>query len=325
MSRAVQTRRLADHIASLETMTRFVLATLALGSGVYTYLGVRSLLDGSATVVFFAAVIYSVSVSVAMYGFWTYLIRFLPEMRDGGSRLCAGRHHGRSARDDRGHVVLAERRGTRRIGRCRAASRRHAGGLYRATSTRPTATRSARFRCCPTSSAPPNASRRLAADEQNSGALTGTSGSGSVVQLLSQMSAQMNELEPRSRRRARPCRRGFAEGQAHLATMRALVSAPGPDRPALRRICRRGGQARRRRRRARADVDCIIGDAGGGGPFRRLHRSHRRRRLGRPRRTAGPGHGDHSHLGRRAVQGLVGSRRRDPRRSPRCPSGAMCR
>ena len=65
----------------------FVLATLALGSGVYTYLGVRSLLDGSATLVFFAAVIYSVSVSVAMYGFWAYLIRFLPEMRDGGSRL----------------------------------------------------------------------------------------------------------------------------------------------------------------------------------------------------------------------------------------------
>ena len=87
MSRAVQTRRLKDHVASLETMTRFVLATLALGSGVYTYLGVRSLLDGSATVVFFAAVIYSVSVSVAMYGVWTYLIRFLPEMRDGGSRL----------------------------------------------------------------------------------------------------------------------------------------------------------------------------------------------------------------------------------------------
>jgi hypothetical protein len=38
---ALQSRRLKDHIASLETMTRFVLATLALGSGVYTNLGVR--------------------------------------------------------------------------------------------------------------------------------------------------------------------------------------------------------------------------------------------------------------------------------------------
>src|SRR5687768_10785857 len=87
MSHALHARRLKDHIAGLETMTRFVLATLALGSGVYTYLGVRSLLDGSATLVFFAAVIYSVSVSVAMYGFWTYMIRFFPEVRDGGSRL----------------------------------------------------------------------------------------------------------------------------------------------------------------------------------------------------------------------------------------------
>ena len=87
MIQATHSRRLKEHIAGLETMTRFVLATLALASGVYTYLGVRSLLDGSATIVFFAAVIYSASVSVAMYGFWTYLIRFLPEMRDGGSRL----------------------------------------------------------------------------------------------------------------------------------------------------------------------------------------------------------------------------------------------
>ena len=64
MSQAASARTLRNHIASLETMTRFVLATLALASGVYTYLGVRSLLDGSATMVFFAAVIYSVSVSV---------------------------------------------------------------------------------------------------------------------------------------------------------------------------------------------------------------------------------------------------------------------
>ncbi|ECD4520237.1 hypothetical protein E0990_24075, partial [Salmonella enterica subsp. enterica serovar Virchow] len=87
MAQGTQARRLKNHLASLETMTRFVLATLALGSGVYTYLGVRSLLDGSAMAVFFAAIIYSVSVSVAMYGFWTYLIRFMPEMRDGGSRM----------------------------------------------------------------------------------------------------------------------------------------------------------------------------------------------------------------------------------------------
>ena len=49
--------RLQDGVLAVETMTRFALAVLALASGVYTYLGVRSLLDGSATAVFFAAII----------------------------------------------------------------------------------------------------------------------------------------------------------------------------------------------------------------------------------------------------------------------------
>ena len=47
--------RLQDGISAVETMTRFAFAVLALASGVYTYLGVRSILDGSATAVFFAA------------------------------------------------------------------------------------------------------------------------------------------------------------------------------------------------------------------------------------------------------------------------------
>ena len=49
--------RLAETVKGIETMTRFALAVLALASGVYTYLGVRGLLDGSATFVFFAAII----------------------------------------------------------------------------------------------------------------------------------------------------------------------------------------------------------------------------------------------------------------------------
>ena len=38
--------RLHDGVAAVEIMTRFALAVLALASGVYTYLGVRSILDG---------------------------------------------------------------------------------------------------------------------------------------------------------------------------------------------------------------------------------------------------------------------------------------
>ena len=226
MSRAVQTRRLKDHVASLETMTRFVLATLALGSGVYTYLGVRSLLDGSATVVFFAAVIYSVSVSVAMYGFWTYLIRFLPEMRDGGSRLSlvgimvvgsamivamsswlnAAALAGSAAVEQHLAVTLED---------FTADLDQAHGNALGALSLLPDIQRaSERF-------------ARLAADEQATGALTGTSGSGSVVQLLTQMSAQMNELAATIEASRETVQNGFAEGQSHLAAMRTLVSSPG--------------------------------------------------------------------------------------------------
>lgn len=230
MSQVRTARRLNGHLAELETMTRFVLATLALGSGVYTYLGVRSLLDGSATVVFFAAVIYSVSVSVAMYGFWTYLIRFLPEMRDGASRLAlwcimavgaamivamsswlnAAALAGSAAVEQHLAVTLEDYTGDLDLANTNAMG---------ALSLLPDIQRAGeRF-------------ARLAEDERSSGALTGTTGSGSVVQLLTQMAAQMRELEGTISASRETIEGQFTQGQAHLAEMRRLVSAPGPIEP----------------------------------------------------------------------------------------------
>ncbi|MBX3568882.1 MAG: hypothetical protein KF914_12545 [Rhizobiaceae bacterium] len=227
MSHAAQSRRLKDHIAGLETMTRFVLATLALASGVYTYLGVRSLLDGSAAVVFFAAIIYSASVSVAMYGFWTYLIRFLPEMRDGASRLslvaimalgCAmivAMSSWLNAAALAGSAAVEQHLAITLEGYTADLDQAHTNALG-TVSLLPDIQRAAeRF-------------SRLASDEQSSGALTGTSGSGSVVQLLSQMAAQMRELETTIQASREPIQAAFEEGQARLAAMRGLVSAPGP-------------------------------------------------------------------------------------------------
>lgn len=226
MSQSALSRRLMGHITGLETMTRFVLATLALGSGVYTYLGVRSLLDGSATVVFFAAVIYSVSVSVAMYGFWTYLIRFLPEMRDGASRLAmlaimavgsmmiVAMSSWLNAAALAGSAAVEQHLGITLEEYTSDLEQAHSNALG-ALSLLPDIQRAKeRF-------------SRLASEEQTSGALTGTSGSGSVVQLLSQMSAQMKELETTIEASRETIQSSFKEGQAHLATMRALVSAPG--------------------------------------------------------------------------------------------------
>lgn len=230
MSQARTARALRNHVSSLEVMTRFVLATLALASGVYTYLGVRSLLDGSATLVFFAAIIYSVAVSVAIYGFWVYLIRFIPEVRDFASRAmlfvvmligCAmivAMSSWLNAAALAGSAAVEQHLATTLEDYSADLDQANSNAIS-AQSLLPDIQRAAaRF-------------QRLSEDEAQSGALTGSAGSGSVVQLLRQMSAQMRELETSigdGRDRAAAL---FEEGQVHLAAMRALVSAPGPVEP----------------------------------------------------------------------------------------------
>lgn len=224
---AAQAQRLKSHVANLETMTRFVLATLALGSGIYTYLGVRSLLDGSASAVFFAGLAYSISVSVAIYGFWTYIIRFLPEMRDAASRLwlvlvtvvgsamIVAMASWLNAAALAGSAAVEQHLAITVEGYTADLDQAHSNALA-ATSLLPDIQRAGeRF-------------SRLAEDERSTGALTGTTGSGSVVQLLSQMAAQMKELEGTVAASREVIEARFAEGQGHLSGMRALVSASGP-------------------------------------------------------------------------------------------------
>jgi hypothetical protein len=230
MSKARSARSLRGQIASLEVMTRFVLATLALASGVYTYLGVRSLLDGEATMVFFAAIIYSAAVSVGIYGFWTYLIRFVPDIRDAASRLglvlvmllgsgmIIAMSSWLNAAALAGSAAVEQHLATTLEGYTADLDQANSNAIA-AQSLLPDIQRAAeRF-------------ARLAEEERESGALTGSSGSGSVVQLLSQMSAQMRELESSIVASRDTVAQLFKEGQAHLATMRGLVSGSGPVEP----------------------------------------------------------------------------------------------
>jgi hypothetical protein len=230
MSQIRTAGRLKGHVTSLEAMTRFVLATLALASGVYTYLGVRSLLDGDAALVFFAAIVYSVAVSVGIYGFWTYLARFLPELRDGASRLAlygvmavgslmiVAMSSWLNAAALAGSAAVEQHLAVTQEGYTADLDQAHSNAIG-ALSLLPDIQRAAeRF-------------ARLAENERESGALTGTSGSGSVVQLLSQMSAQMRELEATIQGSRETVLTLFEQGQGHLATMRGLVSGAGPVQP----------------------------------------------------------------------------------------------
>ncbi|KQR36118.1 hypothetical protein ASF91_21265 [Rhizobium sp. Leaf155] len=222
--------RLQESLAAVETMTRFALAVLALASGVYTYLGVRSILDGSPTAVFFAAIIYSASVSVGIYAFWSYMARFYPHVTSRSSRsamlavmavgcamilamsswLNAAALAGSAALEQHLAETVQDYTGD--------LDQAHHNALA-AQSLLPDIQRAKeRF-------------AQLAASERQSGALTGTTGSGSVVSLLSQMSSQLNELENGINASREQVTSLFDEGQKRLETMRALVSAPGLVEP----------------------------------------------------------------------------------------------
>ncbi|WP_188906999.1 hypothetical protein [Aureimonas endophytica] len=220
-----QSYLLRGQVNRLETTTQVTLSVLALGSGVFTYLGVRELLDGSATTVFLGAVIYSSAVSVGIYAFWSYLMRLMPHVR--GSR---------------GFLYLAMLLGAVMI--MAMSSWLNASALAGAAAleqhlSNTTEDYQQRFNAAnenalAAQSLLPDiqlAAQRFAglADvERQSGALTGTSGSGTVVQLLSQMSGQLGGLQGEILESRKSVDAIFAEGSKRLATMRELVSSAGP-------------------------------------------------------------------------------------------------
>ncbi|MBP1859693.1 hypothetical protein [Rhizobium herbae] len=222
--------RLQDGIEAVETMTRFALAVLALASGVYTYLGVRSILDGSATAVFFAALIYSCAVSVAIYAFWTYMSRFYPHIIGAAARTAM---LGIMALGCLMIIAMASWLNAAALAGSAALEQHLAETVedYTADLDRAHQNALAAQSLLPDIQRTSERFQRLSDQERESGALTGTTGAGSVVQLLGQMAAQLKELEngiAASRERVTTL---FDEGRAHLATMRGLVSAPGAIDP----------------------------------------------------------------------------------------------
>ena len=222
--------RLAEAVNSVQTMTRFALAVLSLASGVYTYLGVRGLLDGSPTFVFFGAIIYAAAVSVAIYAFWTFMLRFVPLVTTLMQRLSLflvmiigclmimAMSSWLNAAALAGSAALEQHLAETLAGYAADLDDAHANALASQSLLPDVQRASDRF-------------AKLAADERDSGALTGTTGSGSVVQLLTQMSTQMDELAKTITGSQEKVGALFDEGSAHLKAMRDLLSAGGEIGP----------------------------------------------------------------------------------------------
>jgi hypothetical protein len=187
-------------------------------------------LDGPPQLVFFASIIYSAAVSVAIYAFWSYLMRLLPMMQDAmrrwamigvmmlGSVMIVAMSSWLNAAALAGSAALEQHLAVTLEGYVADLNEAHANALA-AESLLPDLQRASdRF-------------ARLAADERSTGALTGTQGAGSVVQLLTQMSAQLNELQRSILDSRDTVAQLFEDGSAHLEAMRALVSAPGDVQP----------------------------------------------------------------------------------------------
>src|SRR3981189_1146421 len=217
---------LSNGVARLEGMLKLTTAILALAAGVYTFLGVRELLNGSPTTGFFAAVIYSVAVSVGIYAFWVFLMQFMPHVID---RTGRGLMFGCMLLGSLMIVAMSSWLNASALAGAAAIQQHLAITVQNYTRDLDTANTNAiaALGLLPDIQL---ASSRFAklADAERAGSLTGTAGSGTVVQLLTQMSGQLDSLGQEVQASGKRVSALYDQGSKNLAKMRELVSDRGP-------------------------------------------------------------------------------------------------
>ncbi|MDA8585043.1 hypothetical protein N9L47_02120 [Rhodobacteraceae bacterium] len=218
-------RDVESHLTWLDSFTSAALGILAVASGIYTYLGVRGLLDDSGALSLFAAVAYSAAVSTGIFVFWSYLLRLLPAMRTAATRLW---------------LVLAMV-----IGSCAivamsswlnaaalagsAAVEQHLAqtvqdyqkSLERANEV------TLQAQALGLDVGRTRQGFEDLSDQEVGGGLSGLAGRGAVFRVLTQKSDELAALEQVILAQEAPIAAAFAEGNAILSRMRALTVAPG--------------------------------------------------------------------------------------------------
>src|SRR3954462_6596482 len=216
---------LSKGVTRLEVTLKLTTAILALAAGVYTYLGVRELLNGSPATVFFAAVIYSVAVSVGIYSFWVFLMHFMPHVDRAGRGLMFGCMLLGSL------MIVAMSSWLNASALAGAAAIQQHLAITVQNYARDLD--AANTNAIAAQSLLPDiqlASSRFAklAEAERTGSLTGTAGSGTVVQLLTQMSTQLDSLGQQVQDSAKRVSALYEQGSKNLAKMRELISDRGP-------------------------------------------------------------------------------------------------
>jgi hypothetical protein len=217
---------LSKGVTRLEGTLKFTTAILALAAGVYTFLGVRELLNGSPGMVLFAAVIYSVAVSVGIYAFWVFLMNFMPHVRFHSGR---GLMFGCLLLGSLMIVAMSSWLNASALAGAAAIQQHLAITVQDYTRDLDIANTNA----IAAQGLLPDiqlASSRFAklADAERGGSLTGTAGSGTVVQLLTQMSGQLDSLGQQVQASDKRVSALYEQGTKSLAKMRELISERGP-------------------------------------------------------------------------------------------------
>ncbi|MFV0292002.1 MAG: hypothetical protein ACK5II_01745 [Paracoccus sp. (in: a-proteobacteria)] len=218
-------RELERHLDWLDSFTSTALGVLSAASGIYTYLGVRTLLDDPGMWTTFAALAYSIAVSVGIFVFWSYMLRLLPAVRGAASRT---------------GLLLAMGLGSVAIiamsSWLNAAAL--AGGSAVETHMATTVQRyqASLERAHSNAVAGQSLERDVARVRQSfndlseleaGGTLSGFSGRGAVFRVLRQKGAELEALETQLTDIVDPVEDTFAQGNAILSRMRGVSVGPG--------------------------------------------------------------------------------------------------
>ena len=221
-----QARELREHVTWLDGITPAALAVLAVASGIYTYLGVRSLLDDAGALSLVAALAYSVAVSTGIFVFWSYLMRLLPAVRSLASRI---------------GLTLAMILGSLAI--VAMSSWLNAAALAGAAAVEQHLARTVQEYQASLEEAHEVALRAQSlgqdvsrtrqsfedlSEQEATGNLSGLAGRGAVFRVLRQKADELSALEDQIALQEPAVAAAFAEGNAILSRMRALTVAPGP-------------------------------------------------------------------------------------------------
>ncbi|MEM1388500.1 MAG: hypothetical protein AAF748_14830 [Pseudomonadota bacterium] len=219
-------QELESHLTWLDSFTSAALAVLAVASGIYTYLGVSSLLDDNGALSFFAAMAYSIAVSVGIFVFWSYMLRLLPAVRSASAKLGLffSMLLGSAA-----IVAMSSWLNAAALAGA-AAVEQHLANTVQQYQTALEQAHSIAIsgQALERDVARVRQSFADLSEQEAAGQLSGLAGRGAVFRVLRQKSEELAALEQQIATQAPLVAAAFTEGNAILSRMRALTVEPGP-------------------------------------------------------------------------------------------------